>query len=178
MNIFYLDESDVTCAQYHCDKHCVSQVKEYCQLLSTAHRVLDGANYTDASSGRKIQRWRLDEPRMEKVLYKATHVNHPSAKWARNSIHNYRWLASLALALCTEYTYRYNKQHKCESLIKVLNKYVPKNIQDIPFEGPWRAMPEEFKIGTRIDSYRAYYRGAKRSMATWRGRNIPIWFGV
>jgi hypothetical protein len=42
MNIFYLDEDPKICAQYHCDKHVVKMIIEYAQLLSTAHRVLDG----------------------------------------------------------------------------------------------------------------------------------------
>ena len=44
MNIFYLDKDPKTCAQYHCDKHVVKMILEYAQLLSTAHRVLDGNN--------------------------------------------------------------------------------------------------------------------------------------
>lgn len=42
MNIFYLDPNPTKCARYHADKHCVKMVLEYAQLLSTAHRVLDG----------------------------------------------------------------------------------------------------------------------------------------
>ena len=56
MNIFYLNNSPKTCAMFHTNKHIVSQLKETCQLLSTAHRVLDGKEYIDSSSGRKIKR--------------------------------------------------------------------------------------------------------------------------
>jgi len=42
MNIFALDINPYTAASYHCDKHVVKMIVEYAQLLSTAHRVLDG----------------------------------------------------------------------------------------------------------------------------------------
>ena len=42
MNIFYLHSDPKTCAQYHVDRHVVSQIKEYAQLLSTTHRLIDG----------------------------------------------------------------------------------------------------------------------------------------
>ena len=40
MNIFYLNEDPRIAGEEHCDKH-VKMTIEYCQLLSTAHRVLD-----------------------------------------------------------------------------------------------------------------------------------------
>ena len=42
MNIFYLDTNPALCAEYHCDKHVLKMIIEYAQLLSTAHRILDG----------------------------------------------------------------------------------------------------------------------------------------
>ena len=42
MNIFYLHPDPVVCAAHHCDKHVVKMILETAQLLSTAHRVLDG----------------------------------------------------------------------------------------------------------------------------------------
>ena len=53
MNIFYLDKEVVPCAQMHLDKHCVKMILEYAQLLSTAHRVLDGMEMV--SSGIKLK---------------------------------------------------------------------------------------------------------------------------
>jgi hypothetical protein len=51
-------------------------ILEEAQMLSTVHRIIDGDEYVDASSGRKIKRWRLNDDR-ELSLYKATHVGHP-----------------------------------------------------------------------------------------------------
>ena len=45
MNIFLLHENPVLCAEQHCDKHVVKMVIEYAQLMSTAHRYLDGELY-------------------------------------------------------------------------------------------------------------------------------------
>jgi len=53
MNIFYLSNNVEECAKMHCDKHVIKMILEYCQLLSTAHRMLDGVETTGRSpSGR------------------------------------------------------------------------------------------------------------------------------
>ena len=61
MNLFYLHKEPEVSATLHCDKHVVKMIIEYAQMLSTAHRMLDGEAYYGLSkNGRKIQRWRLD----------------------------------------------------------------------------------------------------------------------
>ena len=42
MNIFYLNKDPKIAAMDHKDKHCVKMILEYAQILSTAHRELDG----------------------------------------------------------------------------------------------------------------------------------------
>ena len=42
MNIFILDEDPTIAAQMQCDKHVVKMIVESAQMLSTAHRMLDG----------------------------------------------------------------------------------------------------------------------------------------
>ena len=42
MNIFYLHKDPKVCAEQHLDKHVVKMLIEYAQLMSTAHRMLDG----------------------------------------------------------------------------------------------------------------------------------------
>ena len=112
LNIFYVDSDPIEAAQSLVDKHVVKMILESAQLLSTAHRIIDGREIEGVSkSGRKARRWILDDAR-EPVLYTATHVNHPSAIWARTSILNYNWLADHFFALLNEYTYRYDKHHK------------------------------------------------------------------
>ena len=47
MNIFYLHKDPKICAEQHLDKHVVKMLIEYAQLMSTAHRMLDGVMYQD-----------------------------------------------------------------------------------------------------------------------------------
>ena len=185
MNIFYLDKNPQRCAQMHVDKHCVKMILEYAQLLSTAHRVLDGVLTTGLSqSGRKRQQYVLSDER-EQVLYSATHVNHPSAVWVRQSSTNYMWLAELLEECCREYSYRYGKVHKveCGGLMQSLKNNFPKNIPDKPFTEPTPAMPDDVKVaGNSLASYRNYYINNKVHLASWKGkvnsRNRPEWFNA
>ena len=56
MNIFNLHEDTKKSAQMHCDKHVVKMIIEYAQLMSTAHRILDGVEYEDKTkNGRRIR---------------------------------------------------------------------------------------------------------------------------
>lgn len=153
MNIFYLDNDPVKCAQMHCDKHVVKMIVEYAQLMSTAHRLLDN----------------------NEQVYKATHPKHPSAIWTRASKANYEWLFELWTVLLEEYTYRYGRQHACTKMFNVLFN-APKNIAEGPFTEPTPAMPDEYKVSDdSIASYRKYYIGAKRHFLSWKGRTQPEW---
>ncbi len=179
MNIFYLSNNTKECSQMHVDRHVIKMIVEYSQLLSTAHRVLDGVEYIDSSSGRKIKRWKLGSS-YEPILYKATHINHPSAIWVRQSYDNYRWLVSLLCQLCKEYTYRYGKIHKVESsgLYELLT-YAPFNIRPGVFTEPTPAMPTEYIIkGDSIQSYKNYYNGSKQHLHNWKNRPIPDFIEV
>jgi len=181
MNIFYLHNNVQTCAEMHNDKHCIKMILEYAQLLSTAHRFLDGTQSTGVSdSGRKKVRYVLPDNR-ESILYSATHINHPSAIWCRQSNSNYMWLHNLLESLCLEYTFRYGRVHKVDSsgLMQVL-KRVPTNIPQGPFTEPTPAMPDDVKVkGNSIASYRNYYRDYKQHLLSWKGkinsRPTPQW---
>jgi hypothetical protein len=178
MNIFYLDKDTKTCAEMHVDKHCVKMILEYAQLLSTAHRYLDGILSVGLSkSGRKQQRYVLSDDR-EHILYSATHINHPSAIWVRKSEQNYMWLAELLEMLCCEYTYRYGRIHKVESmgLMQLLKNEFPKNIPTGDFTEPTPAMPDQYKVaGDSVTSYKNYYLGDKTRMFAWKNRETPYW---
>ena len=158
MNIFYLDHNTKTCSEYHNDKHCVKMILEYAQLLSTSHRI-------------------IDEDECNDVVYKATHKNHPSAKWARLNKSNYRWLYQLFIDLSHEYTYRYGREHlSYTKLNKVLDQY-PKYLPDGEFTQPTPAMPAHCKVpGDSLASYRYYYQTEKVRMAKWSKRPVPEWY--
>lgn len=179
MNIFYLHNNPTECAKLHNNKHVVKMILEYAQLLSTAHRYLDGNVTVGLSvSGRKRTTYILDST-LNSILYASTHINHPSAIWVRKSPENYLWLANMLIALCEEYTYRYGKTHKVErdGLCYVLLKNIPKNIGNEGWSEPTPAMPDEFKVpGDSIQAYINYYVGAKKHLANWKKRTIPSWY--
>jgi hypothetical protein len=178
MNIFYLHNDQRKCAEMHVDKHCVKMILEYAQLLSTAHRILDGVPTVVLSdSGRKKTVYRLSDHR-DSILYSATHANHPSAIWARGGVQNYMWLAEMLECLCSEYTYRYEKVHKVEAtgLMQTLKNNFPNNIPEKSFTEPTPAMPEDYKVpGNSIQSYKNYYNGEKSRMFKWKKRPTPEW---
>lgn len=176
MNIFYLNHDTAECAQDHVDKHVVKMPLEYAQLLCTAHRILDGKQSVVLQNGRRLKRWTLADYR-ENVLYKATHVNHPSAIWVRQSNNNYTWLYSLFVEVCKEYTYRYDKVHKCETKLKKVLAQCPHSIPVGYFTQPTPAMPVEYSQDAKdsIDAYRTYYVCDKAHLFDWTKRKEPSW---
>ena len=179
MNIFYLSTDPKECAKWHNDKHVVKMIIEYAQLMSTAHRMLDGELWYDkTSNGRRIARWKHPIKDMDDGLMKASHVNHPSAVWVRQSYNNYMWLYYLWRELLKEYTYRYGKHHACEKYAVFLQDF-PKNIpakDKTPPPPAMKAFPECIVPHDSITSYRNYYMVAKRSFNNWSKREVPHWY--
>lgn len=182
MNIFFLDKKVGPCARYHVDKHVVKMILEYSQILSTAHRVLDGElviqkvpSKKDPSKFRNKRVYKLNSYR-EDFLYQATHINHPCVKWTMENDKNYIWLYWLLEALHKEYTYRYDKAHKSMRLLPSLFD-PPTNIPKASKNSPIAlAMPDEYKTSNPEESYRQYYMGSKRHIAKWKNRPIPSWY--
>ena len=176
MNIFYVDHNPVVAAQCLVDRHVVKMVLESAQLLSTAHRVIDGIKIQGKSStGRNQKQWIIGDYR-DRVLYKATHINHPSAVWCRQSIENYEWLVEHFFALTDEYTFRYKKIHKCftkigDALINHPSNMKTKNWTPIP-----SCMDDEYIISDDpVENYRNYYKFGKDYLHSWKNRQPPDW---
>ena len=177
MNYFKLSEDLDEASKYHIDKHAVKMPTEYTQLLCTAHRVLDGDMYIDkTANNRRIKRWRMDNPELEDVLYKASHINHPTAKWVRESVENYNELYNAWLSLCKEYTHRYGRTHLTKTKLERILKTPPKNIPNVPGTPVPQAMPNDVKQESVVEAYRAYYRKYKAGFAKWTKRETPEWF--
>ena len=176
MNIFYLSKDPVQAAEWMVDRHVVKMILESAQLLSTAHRILDGRETVGKSaSGRNVKRWILSDAR-EPVLYDATHINHPSAIWARQSVENYNWLSDHFYALMNEYTHRYNKQHKCYGELSYMLSSPPHNLKEYDMTAMPSAMADEYKISDDpIVNYRNYYKIGKARMHKWKNRQPPEW---
>ena len=182
MNIFYVDKDPVKAAQMMCDKHIVKMILESAQMLCTAKRVLDGTEYTDLTkNGRKIKRWRLDNPNEEAIIYKAGWLRHPSTVWVMKSAYNYIWLYKHMMALNDEYKLRYNhtKDHLAVEKLGELLRQPPKNINIKALAtDATPAMPDECIVpGDSVASYRKYYIMKKVRFATWKAPSkMPDWF--
>ena len=145
MNIFAVNEDPRLAALQLPDKLIPKMIVESAQMLSTAHRVLDGDEKADMLH-----------------LYKKAYENHPSCIWVRKDAMNYWWLWMHALTLCEEYKWRFldhginNKTHKTESVIHALQE-LPLNIPaekdtnwevlaDLPL-----CMPDQYKTENGYD---------------------------
>lgn len=173
MNIFVLDLDPETCARYHNNRHVVKMVSEYAQLLSYAHQ--------------RLGTWSQGMCKQSK-----SYAEHPCAKWAAMSPHNYAWLFYLWQCLHEEYCYRYREDsHDCfTNHINDLCFLPGDKDQAIPLvpelSGFALAMPEYLKdYSSAVQSYRNYYMTEKRfylvrttlhSMAKWKRRKQPPWW--
>ena len=159
MNIFYFYPCPVLSAQSQPDKMLVKMPLETAQMLSTAHRELDGYEYADANN-----------------LYKRAYWNHPCTIWARETKQNYLWLYRHFIALGNEYYYRYQKRHA--SLVKLSYPLgmPPKNIPEGNLTPPALAMPDQYKTKDPVESYRNYCI-AEKTYAQWnKNRPKPNWW--
>lgn len=184
MNIFFVEALPQEAAKALCDKHNVKMILESCQMLVTGLREHDIPLDCD---------------------WKSTHVNHPMTRWVVESRPNFQWLTLHAKALAQEYTFRYNKRHKCEDLIDNimrtdLTNYPDQGFTDIPlcmpddyktveFHNPVPTEPEdmetyqpvEYHVLERVPLYRAvsFYRMYYHSkeFAQWnKNRPAPDWW--
>ena len=178
MNVFYLSAYPDQCAQMHNDSHCSKMIIEYAQLMSTAHRVLDGKEYYGrTANNRRIKRWFMNSD-LEHILYKASHVNHPSGIWVRKSQRNYMWLYEMWTELNREFMYRYNKNVPHESFRKLEEalREPPMNLKYGHWTEPTPAMPDDVKNESSLISYRDYYIKYKQHLASWKKRGAPEWY--
>ena len=151
MNIFVTDNSPSQSARNLPDKHVVKMPLETCQMLSII--------YSDWYYGiGKLHR----ANGMPYATAKGAFRNHPCTQWAAASYGNLSWLICHGLALCDEYTQRYDKIHACQApMIEAVDIFeaafdfnvdIYKDTVD-PFT---RAMPDDIKYDTTIDTITAY----------------------
>jgi hypothetical protein len=203
MNIFKLSEDTKTTAQMHCDKHLVKMILEYSQILSAAHRILDGIPtkieyfknevpkvkvvqllpgecakmepVDDVDESTHVKTFQLKLKIKNPMCYNLTHSNHPSTVWARGTSENYLWLASLLNECFKEYTIRYGKIHASTRVFNFL-KNAPTNIKIGKQTAFALAMPDIYKVPDAVLSYQNYYIGEKMRFAKWTNRKVPEWF--
>ena len=96
MNIFVTSPNPISSAIALDDKRVIKMILESCQMLNTTILRLGGNG----------------------IGYKPTHQNHPCTLWVKESFANFEWLRLHMLALCREYSRRYNKTHACQRFMK------------------------------------------------------------
>ena len=154
MNIFYINTDPVIAARELADDHIRKMQIESAQMCSTAHW----------ASG-------------SEAPYKQAHLNHPSTKWVRESIHHYRWVIQHGLEVCNEFTKRYGKYHKTQGVLEWLRDNEP-NIPDNKFTEPPQCMPDEYKKDNAIEGYKTYYIEDKiknKQLTYNKLNNTPEW---
>ena len=145
MNIFAVHPDPRVSAQALCDKHVVKMPLESAQMLCTA-----------------LDRHGAD------AMYKACFKKHPCTIWAGDTRANYVWLCEHALEMCEEYTRRYGKRGKWQSVIEDAASKAHM-IPDGPLTPHAQAMPEDVKDSRCSHyAYRSYYRRYKSPIATWK----------
>ena len=154
MNIFVTDRCPIQSARNLPDKHIVKMPLETCQMLSII--------YSD---------WYYGVGKLYKsdgTPYRTAHGafrKHPCTQWAAANQYNLAWLICHGLALCTEYTLRYNKIHTCQDVLLQAQRIYARCF-DVPIHDAavvcmidnnfTRAMPESIKFDTTIDTITAY----------------------
>ena len=154
MNIFYINTDPVVAARELADDHIRKMQIESAQMCSTAH-------WATGSS----------------APYKKAHLNHPSTKWARESIQHYRWLVRHGLEICDEFEKRYNKVHATKAVLQWLEQNEP-NLPDNGFVSPPQCMPDEFRKEDTIEAYKNFYINdkVKVKQLSWNKlNNKPEW---
>ena len=79
--------------------------------------------------------------------------------------------------MCSEYTYRYGKIHKSQSVIDWTRDNEP-DIPDIPRTPFAQAMPDDVKDEDAVKAYRNYYCKYKTHLAKWTKREVPCWYTI
>ncbi len=180
MNIFALDSDPRVAAEMLCDKHVVKMIVESCQLMSTAHHVLDGKEvFRTSKNGRKIRTYMAVTNASHPPLLRCTMMNHPCSIWTRYSSGNYEWLWTHTTELLVQYHIRYEKEHTYTNLVHKTLVQVPSTLAFNTRRGATsfvQAMPEKYRQADAVEAYREYYICEKARFAKWKCGNVPNWF--
>jgi len=163
MNIFAIEGNVATgeidwvkSAQSQDNYRVVKMILESCQMLCTSLNEISGSQVAP---------------------YRSTHKNHPSTKWVMTSSANFEALFEHTMAMIEEYQLRFNKVHKCLSVLqKCLDLY---DCSLFPSREPTilpLAMPPQFHSDNVVESYRRFY-ASKPRIRYPRGK-VPDWFKV
>lgn len=157
MNIFATHQFPAESAIVLPDRHITKMPLEACQMLSiVASKWYHNYGQLHKKDGNPYS------------TAKGAFRNHPCTKWCAESIDNAYWLIKHGMNLCDEFHLRYGKPHSCYNTLLEAYYLFPKGkIAEVtPFV---RAMPDEFKLDTTIDTFTAYKKYIKSK--TWVSSN-------
>ena len=183
MNIFALSRNPQEAAQQMLDKHVVKMPTETCQMLHTNALFFDYIeHYGEEPTLAQLKEFHRD---IGSNLMKPAMLNHPSTIWARQSPHNSEWLYRHGMALCDEYTHRYEKTHGSKERILDVAHKVKTNTDWKKATAVTIAMDDKYRLDYNNDidmwdfvikSYRHYYLEGKWKFAEWRKNRMPEWW--
>ena len=167
------------------DKHVNKMILEAAQLICTNLWIDHLFGFVPRAITKEenaiLQKTRKEwkEVPMEDRLfpYLPTMQNHPSCVWVRSSLENFYWTNNYAFALGSEAHYRYGSDHKSLAMLYALPE--PKHMEDhgfTTFALAMKIMPDKYKQGTAIESYRNFYMYDKNNFAEWKYRDKPGWW--
>jgi hypothetical protein len=193
MNIFALHPNPRKAARWHADKHVVKMLLESVQMLYTAHWIMAYPFLLKFKAPIQVSKAQKPLPTPPSLRsaprqlkdpsqrgFRAVHIHHPCTVWVRQSVHNYMWLCQLAVALALEHHHRWpaSAAHSCEAHAAWLIAHPPALPKTSPLTPFAQAMPDEYKKGDPIKSYRAFYRGSKTDRGItnrYTNRHKPHW---
>ena len=163
MNVFACDADPRMAAIALADRHVIKMTLETAQILSTTGILL----------GKPVPGG-----------YRATHRHHPVTVGCVECPDYRAWVWEHGLALASEYTFRFGREHKSQIVIE--------NAEFLTDEAPpsphlWAlarfplAMDDEHKQDDPFDSYREYLRvkyagwASKGRPPRWTKRSAPAW---
>lgn len=162
MNIFASFDSPEKSAAYLDDARCIKQALECTQLCSTAVLAHGGIS-----------------------PYKLAHPRHPASIWTAANLKNFCWVAEHGLYLCKEYYKRFNKIHKCSSILLYLiqevqhSRRIPDTDNPIVFKfigTPQFDKETNLPVKDVHESYREYLKGkwkAQKRAPKWYSKENP-----
>jgi len=186
MNLFILSKDPKEAAQLHVDKHVVKMILEACQMLYSAHYMVEYPELQEIKSAVAVSKAQklLDIPKSllhapaqknGSIGYRPVHLHHPCTKWIAASLQNYEWAVDLAVELGNEYHYRYGKEHSCMEHALFLMENPPK-LPELGLQPFAIAMLPQYIISDDpLECYYHYYRTqkAEKGIIQYTKREIP-----
>lgn len=169
LNIFALDKNPKKAAEMMCDKHIVKMIIESFQMFSS---VID-SNYDE----NLLLGVTKPSAFLGMYQYPKSVPQHPCTMWIAKSKGNYKWMLKHTRALCGEYRKRYNKVHKAEGMLMIVEGQLPYLKFEVDRKTKFvQAMPENAKDKDPVRGYRNYYNLYKFMFAKWKMGNVPAWY--